>query len=118
MRRLSSLLATAVILCGAVRAAAAPECRPLLTVKGVTFSAMQQWRRTWAAHIAVDASRCAVTSGRFDIDFTRLREDAPDLRFSEKFTWTPGEIDATTIFAADEAVLGYAIRVAPCPCRE
>lgn len=117
-RTLSSLLAVAFIVCGGSNAAGAPECKPVLTVKGTTFSDMRQWRRTWVAHIAVDASRCAVPSGRFAIDFIRLKEDAPDLGFSELFTWTPGQIDLTTIFAADEAVLEYSIRPASCPCRE
>ena len=116
--RATLLLAATLILCGVTYAAGAPQCKPVLTVKGITFSDMHQWRRTWIAHIAVDAARCAVTSGRFDIDFTRLKEDAPDLRFGEPFTWTPGEIDAATSFAADEAVLDYSIRAAPCPCRE
>jgi len=118
MTRISSLLATAFVLCGAAQATGEPPCRPTLIVKGVTFSAAHQWRRTWAARIAADASRCATTSGHFDIDFTRLREDAPDLRFSERFTWTAGEFDATAVFAADEAVLDYSVRVAPCACRK
>jgi hypothetical protein len=119
-RTLSSLsfLVAALIVCDVSDAAGAPECKPVLTVKGTTFSDMRQWRRTWVAHIAVDASHCAVSSGRFAIDFIRLKEDAPDLGFSESFTWMPGEIDSTTIFAADEAVLEYSIRPASCPCRE
>ena len=112
------LLAVAFIACGASHAAGAPQCTPVLTVKGVTFSQMHQRRRTWSAHIAVDASHCATAAGHFDIDFTRLREDAPDLRFSEPFTWTMGAVDATVVFAADEAVLDYSIRAAPCPCRK
>jgi hypothetical protein len=112
------LLAVAFLLCGVNNAAAAPACKPVLAVNGITFSDIHQTRRTWTAHIAVDASRCAIKSGRFDIDFVRLKEDAPDLRFSESFTWAPGRIDATTIFAADEAVLDYSISPAACPCRE
>jgi hypothetical protein len=87
-------------------------------VKSVSFSEVHQGRRIWTAHVAVDASRCAAKVGHFEIDFLRLREDAPDLRFAESFTWVPGEIDATTVFAADEAVQEYAVRVASCPCRE
>jgi hypothetical protein len=120
MKRTSSLslLAAALIVCGVNNAAGAPACKPVLAVKGVTFSDIHQGRRTWTAHIAVDASRCAIRSGRFDIDFVRLKEDAPDMRFSEPFKWAPGRIDATTVFAADEAVLEYSIRPASCPCRE
>jgi hypothetical protein len=94
-------------------------CRPSLVVQSVTFSAVdfQTWRRTWAAQLAVDAASCATTSGRFRIDFVRLKEDAPDLRFTETFAWRPGRVEATTLFAADEAVLSYTIEAASCPCR-
>jgi len=113
-----TLLALALALAGATQAAGAPTCKPALTVQGITFSNIHQWKRTWTAHIAVDASRCATESGRFTIEFVRLKEDGPDLRFTERFAWAPGEIQATTIFAADEAVLDYSIAAAPCPCRE
>jgi hypothetical protein len=118
MTRVWFLLAVAYIVWDASYAAGAPQCKPILTVKGVTFSPVHQWRRTWNAHIVADASHCSTTAGHFDIDFMRLREDAPDLRFSEQFTWTVGELDATTVFAADEAVLQYSIRAAACPCRK
>jgi hypothetical protein len=72
----------------------------------------------WSARVAVDASRCAAMSGRFDIEFTRLKETAPDLTFSEKFTWSPGQVDVSTMFWEDEGALDYAIAyVAPCECR-
>ena len=114
----ATLLATALILGGIVPAAGGPLCKPALTVQAIGFSDMHQWRRRWTAYIAVDASRCASASGPFAIDFVRLKEDAPDLRFREPFTWTPGQVEATTIFAADEAVLSYSIEAAACPCRE
>lgn len=76
------------------------------------------WRRRWTAHLAVDAASCATTSGYFRIDFVRLKEDAPDLRFAETFAWRPGPVEATTIFAADEAVLSYTIEAPSCPCRK
>ena len=74
-------------------------------------------QRTWTAQILVDAARCATASGRFTIHFIRLKEDAPDAPFSEEFGWTPGEIEVSTLFAADEAVLKYSLRAAACPCR-
>lgn len=92
-------------------------CRPSMKAESVTFSEIHAWRRTWTAHLAVDAASCATTSGAFRIDFIRLKEDAPDLPFTEPFVWTPGKIEATTIFAADEAVLSYTIEVSSCPCR-
>ena len=94
-------------------------CQPSVVVRSVTFSEMDvhAWRRTWTAHLAVDAGSCATTSGYFRIDFVRLKEDAPDLRFVETFAWRPGPVEATTIFAADEAVLSYAIVTPSCPCR-
>jgi hypothetical protein len=112
------LLTAALVLASAMPAVGDPLCKPVLTVDGITFSNIHQWRRTWTAHIAVDASRCATMSGTFTVDFVRLKEDAPDLPFTEHFAWAPGEIQATAIFAADEAVLDYSIAAAACPCRK
>jgi hypothetical protein len=112
------LSAVAVLLLMASHAVDGEEvCRPSLVVQSVTFSEIDAWRRTWTAHLAVDAASCATTSGAFRIDFVRLKEDAPDLQFTEPFVWTPGRVEATTIFGADEAVLSYAIKVPSCPCR-
>ena len=52
-------------------------------------------------------------------NFVRLKEMAPDLLFSEEFTWTPGKIEISAEFWLDEAVLDYWIGyVAMCPCRQ
>jgi len=117
--RASLVVAGALVFAGATQSDGASLCRPLLTVKAVGFSEISPAQRQWTAKFAVDASRCAVASGRFAIDFVRIKEAAPDLRFTEQFTWQPGELDVSTGFAADEAVLDYSIGdVAPCPCRE
>ena len=68
--------------------------------------------------MSVDASRCTTTSGRFDISFDRLKETAPDMKFVEQCTWTPGRVDVVVDFWADEAVGDYVINyVEPCICR-
>jgi len=97
---------------------AAPLCTPDLAIASAHLSGMHGWQRIWTARIAVDASQCAATSGRFFIRFVRLKEVGPDLPFAEAFTWQPGVIDVSTVFAADEAVLDAAIGyVRPCACR-
>ena len=97
---------------------AAPLCTPDLAIASAQLSEMRALQRTWTARIAVDASQCATTSGRFFIRFVRLKEVGPDLPFSEAFTWRPGVIEVTTEFAADEAVLAAAVGyVRPCACR-
>jgi hypothetical protein len=117
--RVSLLLAGVLVLVSATQSVGGSLCRPLLIVKAVGFSEISPAQREWKAKFAVDAFRCAATSGRFAIDFVRIKEAAPDLRFTEWFTWRPGQVDVSTGFAADEAVLDYAISdVAPCPCRE
>ena len=70
-----------------------------------------------SVRIAVDAARCATDAGRFAVDFVRFKETAPDMHFTEQFTWTPGEIEIVSDFAADEAVADYTIVAAACPCR-
>jgi hypothetical protein len=84
---------------------AAPLCTPDLAITSAHLSEMRALQRIWTARIAVDASQCATTSGRFFIRFVRLKEVGPDVRFAEA--------------AADEAVRDYSIGyVRPCACRE
>ena len=72
----------------------------------------------------VDASRCAATSGSFEIHFVREKENAPELEFVERFTWQIGEtrsgqIEVSLDFWHDEAVLRYGLgSVAACACRQ
>ncbi len=106
---------------GMTPAAAAPVCKPVLGFKEVRFSPTQPetMERIWTAVMAVDASRCATASGRFEIMFTRQKENAPELEFVEQFTWKPGVMEVSVTFWADEAVEGYWLRgVAACPCQD
>ena len=100
---------------------AAPTCRPVLALKDVRFSPMRPptLERKWTAVLSVDASRCATTSGRFAILFSRLKETAPEIDFREQFMWKPGAVEVSIDFWADEAVETYWLDdVAPCPCRD
>lgn len=104
-----------------VPAMAAPACKPTLGFKEVRFSPTQPetMERIWTAVMAVDASRCASASGRFEILFSRMKENAPELEFAEAFTWEPGTIEVSVHFWADEAVEGYWLQnIALCPCRD
>jgi hypothetical protein len=97
-------------------------CRPALTLSEVQFSPIRtpKLQRSWTAVVTVDASECAVNStGHFDIVFTRLSENAPDLEFRERFVWSPFRRNIALDFAADEAVAGYRIEnITPCVCRD
>jgi hypothetical protein len=118
---LSRNLMIALLGMGLSPAAAAPVCKPVIGFKEVRFSPTHRetMERTWSATLSVDASRCATTSGRFEILFTRLKENAPEVDFSERFTWTPGAMEVSVSFWADEAVEGYWLHsVAACPCRD
>jgi hypothetical protein len=117
--RISALL-TSLMLAGAATPAAAESiCKPVLAVKEGRFSPAQSMERVWSASVDVDASNCASSAGRFDIEFVRIKEYAPDLPFSEQFTWHPGRLEISLAFWADEAVLAYSIGyVAPHTCRK
>ena len=115
--RRSFLLAGSLLLAGPAHAGMEPTCRPSLVVQKVALSDVEGLHRTWTAHILVDATRCATASGAFTIGFIRLKENAPDLQFTEPFTWKPGAVEVSTAVAADEAMLRYSIAVASCPCR-
>lgn len=95
-------------------------CRPSLTVTDVQFSAMRPptMERRWTAVVSVDASQCATTSGKFQIAFSRLKENGLEVDFRETFTWQPPSVNVSVDFWADEAVESYWLNaVAACPCR-
>src|SRR5262249_29405811 len=100
----SILLAVSAAAVGATQSWGGEVCKPQLSFKDVRFSEirMHDWRRTWSAVLAADASRCATEGGRFDIAFVRLIEVGPDLPFTEQFTWRPGEFEVSAEFAFDE----------------
>ena len=97
-------------------------CRPTLTLSEVRFSAIRtpKLQRNWTAIVTANTSDCAVNSGGFfDIVFTRLSENAPDLEFRQRFAWSPFARNIALDFAADEAVAEYRIEnVTPCVCRD
>lgn len=106
---------------GPIPAMAVPLCKPALAFKEVRFSPVQPetMERIWSATVSVDASPCATSSGRFEILFSRLKENAPEIDFTERFFWKPNSVDVSVSFWADEAVDAYWLQnVAACPCRE
>ena len=89
---ISVLLAGILGLVGVTQAAGQQTCRPALALKEVRFSKMQPptLERRWTAVVSVDASRCAMNSGgRFEIGFSRLKENGMELEFREQFIWLP-----------------------------
>ena len=124
-----SVLATIIGLISVRQAIGESFCRPVLTLNEVEFSTMTPptLERTWSAVVAVDASACTADSkGYFEIVFTRLSENAPDLEFRKQFLWSAPSfvwqaspsVGVGLAFAADEAVQRYWIEnVSPCTCR-
>jgi hypothetical protein len=97
-------------------------CKPLLAVKSVrdahVFSIPITPRR-WSATIITDLRFCAARSGSFEMDFVRIKENAPDLQFTERFRWSSEEFDVTMEMTPDEAIHEFRIGfIAPCVCRE
>jgi hypothetical protein len=104
-----------------MQAVAQQTCRPALAFKEVRFSKMQPptLERKWTAVLSIDASRCATTSGRFEIVFSRLKENGIEIEFREQFMWRPDSVEVSVDFWADEAVERYWLdNVAACPCRD
>ena|SRR2546423_1829716 len=107
-----------LVLCGTAPVMA-QACKPAFAIQETRFSPPRNQQRTWTAVLAVDASHCATTSGRFDITFIRMKENAPDLPFTETFTWRPGRIEVSLDFWWDEAVLDQWIGdIRACACTE
>ena len=128
-RACASVLATIIGLIGVRQAIGENLCQPELTINEVEFSTMMPptLERTWSAVVAVDASACTENSkGYFEMVFTRLSENAPDLEFRKQFVWSAPSfvwqaspsVGVGLAFAADEAVERYRIEnVTPCVCR-
>ena len=126
---ISASLATLIALTGATQAVAENLCRPALTLDDIEFSAMipPTLERVWSAVVSVDASACTANAkGKFEVVFTRLSENAPDLEFRKQYFWSaPSSVWSVPVFgvglrfAADEAVGHYRIdNVSPCTCRD
>ena len=124
----SAFLATTIGLIGVTQAIGEDSCRPNLTLNEVQFSGMTApaLERTWTATLSVDATACAANSkGYFDIVFTRLSENGPDLEFRKQFVWSApsfvwsaSSMSVGVAFAADEAVAQYRVEnITPCVCR-
>jgi hypothetical protein len=99
----------ATVLACAPPAIAASDCKPIIGVRDVQLSPVQretlEQRRT--ARLWADASSCKSASGRFEILFSRLKEDAPDMDFVQAFTWKPDTFEISVDFWQDEALDGY-----------
>src|SRR5262245_31351399 len=122
IRDLGLLACTAFLVAGvdAAPAAGAPTCKPALAFEDVRFSAVnpETMTRTWTATIVADASRCASSSGYFEILFTRQKENGLEVDFTEPVEWRLGALQISVDFWADEAVEDYrATRIIECPCR-
>jgi hypothetical protein len=112
------LLAASTVVVGATPNVAQQLCQPAVTVADAHISEARNMQRTWSAALTVDASRCSATSGQFEVEFTRLKENAPDMQFIERFTWVPGRTRISLDMWWDEWLQDYRIgRIAPCPCR-
>jgi hypothetical protein len=93
-------------------------CKPELTIAEPRISGVTDLQRTWSAIMAADASRCSTPSGLFQIEFTRLKENAPDMQFVEQFRWRRGQSQISLDIWWDEWLQSYRIaHIAPCPSR-
>jgi hypothetical protein len=114
----SILLAAGLVLFGTTQAAAGKLCKPVLSLRDARVSEAREMHRTWSGILTADASRCSTASGQFDVQFTRLKETAPDLQFMERFTWVSGQSEVSLDFWWDEWLEeSRIISIAPCPCR-
>jgi hypothetical protein len=117
----TSLLTLFFLLPGAASAWSQVACKPLLSLKSVrdvraASTPTIPWR--WSATIVADAGHCATRSGNFEIDFVRMKENSPDVQFTEKFRWQHDQFDVSMELTSDESILEFRIGfIAPCVCR-
>jgi hypothetical protein len=94
------------------------NCRPAIVVESAQLGPVQMRQRVWKGMLSIDAPRCATSSGSFELGLVREKENAPDLQFVERFTWTAGQMEVSVNFWEDEFVAKYWIhKIAPCACR-
>jgi hypothetical protein len=113
------LIALLGVFFGAPQPQCAVACKPVIAIKEVQTSGVQDLQRVWTAVLAVNGANCATSSGRFEIDFIRAKETAPDMQFTEQFEWKAGETKISLDLWRDEVITDYRIGfIAPCVCRE
>jgi hypothetical protein len=116
LKSTSALLFCAAI--GATPAVGQEICQPTFTPKASGHSEVINYQRKWTGTSVVDASRCAVSTGPFTIEFVRLKEVGADLAFREAYTWSAGETEVSLDLTWDEWISAYRVAdVQPCPCR-
>lgn len=104
---------------GARPAESQPLCKPAIVSKAMRSFEVQNRQRRWTAVFAVDASRCATDAGTFAVDFVREKETAPDLAFSQRFIWRPGQTEIAMDLWWDEWISDYRVgAITSCPCRD
>jgi hypothetical protein len=97
----------------------AVACKPIITLKSAQISEPRGMTRGWTAILYINAFFCATSFGRFEVDFIREKENAPDMQFTEQFEWRPGETAISIELWRDETVSAYRVGfIAPCACRE
>jgi hypothetical protein len=120
-RSLTVLLALVFLSLNTASAWSQVACKPLLSIKTVrevraSYAPASPWQ--WSALLVADARHCATRSGAFEIDFVRIKENSPDLQFTEKFRWRHDEFSVSMELTSDEAVPEFRIGfIAPCVCR-
>ncbi|MBX9773747.1 MAG: hypothetical protein K2Y71_04975 [Xanthobacteraceae bacterium] len=96
-------------------------CKPFLSIMSVkedrTYTSTLQWK--WNATLRADNTYCATRSGNFEVDFVRIKDNSPDIQFTQKFRWSQGPFSISMELTSDEAILDSRIGfIAPCVCRE
>jgi hypothetical protein len=68
-----------------------------LTAARMTHVAPPAVGRLWLAAVSVDASQCAADAGgHFEIVISRLKENAPEVEFRERFAWAAPSVSIGT----------------------
>jgi hypothetical protein len=118
---IARIAAIVLSLAAAGPALAQHTCKPTMAFTEAQYSPMKlpELERTWTVAFTVDASHCATDSGSFSILFTVWKENAPDIEFTETFSWKPDLNEISKELWVDEAVGAYrVIEVHSCPCRK
>jgi hypothetical protein len=118
LKRLCGFVTIAGFALSVDSAGAKSFCRPRLELHPFRpVSGVFPQERLWKADLTGYALRCMEASGLFQLQITRLKDDAPDLDFLVTEHWRAGRFEVVLTLAPDEAIgLAQTMWISRCTC--
>lgn len=112
------MIATCALLASVGSTGAGDFCRPRLELHPFRpISGVLPKERVWKADLTGYALQCREESGLFQLQITRLKDNAPDLDFLVTKQWRTGPFEVVLTSAPDEQIgLAQIMWISRCTC--